>query len=56
MKSTDMTTGTWVDYTAPRGSLSENWCCILIGVTGIIMFVAGYLYVVFGNQSPGITP
>lgn len=29
------------EFMVPRGSLSENWCCIFIGLIGIAMFIMG---------------
>ncbi len=33
--------GSQYEFVVPRGSLSENWCCIFIGLIGIAMFIMG---------------
>ncbi|MFW9787707.1 MAG: hypothetical protein ACFFE2_04970 [Candidatus Thorarchaeota archaeon] len=36
-----------IEFTAPQGSLMENRFCILCGLIGIAMFIAGWIYVTF---------
>ena len=33
------------EFSSLREPLNQNWCCLAVGMVGIIMFVAGMIYV-----------
>jgi hypothetical protein len=45
-KEVTITQTSHIEFTAPRGSLYENWYCIICGVIGIGMFVIGWIYTI----------
>ncbi|MHA2396032.1 MAG: hypothetical protein ACXAC0_04955 [Candidatus Thorarchaeota archaeon] len=52
MLEEEITQTSHIEFTAPRGSLSENYFCIFCGLVGIALFVIGWLYVTLQDIFP----